>query len=236
MGLRAKQAVALLAGVVLAGVMVVLGLWQQASYEESTRDVSAERAAMDPVPLADSVAEDGSITDIYGMPVTVSGEYLDAQPVLVGPDLPVRVVSPLRMDDGRVLAVVRGISAVTVADVPPTGHQEFVGIFLAPDMAVDQVHPGADIGSVRIQSIAQEWPSPVIAGYVTLSEADSAAQNLGPAPLVLPEAEGSATHRGYALQWWVFAAGMIAFGIYAAHGLEKDEKKRLARQAAKLQN
>ena len=66
---------------------------------------------------------------------------------------------------------------------------------------------------------------------VTLAEGDSAAQGLGQAPLELPEAEGSATHRGYALQWWVFAAGAIAFGIYAARGFAKDEAKKQARVA-----
>ena len=81
---------------------------------------------------------------------------------------------------------------------------------------------GADLGSVRVQALAQTWPSPLVGGYVTLSEADSEAQGLSAAPLVLPTAEGSPTHRGYALQWWVFAAGAVAFGFYVARGFAKD--------------
>ncbi|AQP45709.1 SURF1 family protein [Tessaracoccus flavus] len=231
MGLRAKQAVALAAGVVLAIVMVLLGLWQQASYEESTRDVSAERAAMEPVSLLDNIAEDGSIEDIYGRRVQVSGVYEELPTLFVGSEPPLRVVGALRTTDDRVLAVVRGASDLPDAPPPPSGQQDITGIFLAPDLATDRVADGADLGSLRIQALAQDWPSPLIAGYVTLSADDAAAQGLEPAPLLLPEAEGSATHRGYALQWWVFAAGAIAFGVYAARGLEQDEKKRQRRAA-----
>lgn len=232
MGLRAKQAVALAAGLVLAVIMVLLGLWQQASYEESTRDVSAERAAMDPVSLLDNVAQDGSIEDVYGRRVEVAGVYEDLPTLLVGSSRPLRVVNALRTTDGRVVAVVRGASDLPDVAAPPSGPQDITGIFLAPDLATDQVAEGADLGSLRIQALAQDWPSPLIAGYVTLPADDSAAQGLEPAPLFLPEAEGSATHRGYALQWWVFAAGAIAFGVYAARGLEQDERKRQRKAAS----
>ena len=64
MGIRAKQAVAVTAGLVVAVVMLMLGLWQMSSYQESTRDVSAERAALEPVALAESVAVSGEIDEV----------------------------------------------------------------------------------------------------------------------------------------------------------------------------
>ena len=231
MSVRAKQAVAILAGGVLAAIMVLLGLWQQGSYEESTRDVSAERAALDPVPLADNIAEDGTIEDVYGRRVMLSGSYEEGQ-VLVGTEPPLRVVNPFRMGDGRVVAIVRGVTDGE-APPPPAGPQDITGIFLAPDLPSTEVAEGADFGSLRIQAIAQGWPSPMVGGYVTLSEADAAAQGLQPAQALLPEAEGSATHRGYALQWWVFAVGAIAFGVYAARGIAKDDEKKRARAVRK---
>lgn len=62
---------------------------------------------------------------------------------------------------------------------------------------------------------------------------ESAAQGLDEAALVLPSLEGSPTHRGYALQWWVFAAGAIAFGVYTAaqFGKEDQKKKQQAKAA-----
>ena len=104
------------------------------------------------------------------------------------------------------------------APTPPAGTQDIVGVFLAPDKSADASSYGADLATLRVQELAQTWPSPLVGGYVTLSAADSAAQGLAEAPLLLPAAEGSPTHRGYALQWWVFAAGAIAFGVYTARG------------------
>lgn len=228
MSLRTKQALAVLAGVVVAAVMLLLGLWQMGSYQESTRDVSAERAAEAPTSLAEAVAPDGVIQDIYGKRVTLTGTYLPEHEATVGVDgEPTRVVTALQLVDGRYVAVVRGAlgDSGSVAS-PPTGEQSITGIFLAPDMqADDPPSPSNDLASLRVQELAQRWPSPLIGGYVTLSEADSSAQGLQAAAIVLPDAEGSPTHRGYALQWWVFAAGAVAFGIYVARGFAEDAKK-----------
>lgn len=234
MSLKTKQALAILAGVVVALGMMGLGLWQMRSYEESTRDVSSERAAQPSVPLADSVSADGTVADIYGRRVTLSGEYEPQFHTTIGDSDPWRVATAFRLDDGRNLVVVRG-SITPGADVPaaPTGHQSIEGIFLAPDKAyTGDSTQRAEHPTLRVQELAQDWPAPLIAGYVTLPAEASAAQGLGVAPMTLPEAEGSPTHRGYALQWWVFAAGAVAFGVFGARNLAKDEAKRVAKAQA----
>lgn len=233
MGLRTKQVLAVVAGCIVAGVMMLLGLWQMASYEESTRDVSAERAALAPVPLADGVAADGTVDDIYGRRVTLSGSFNSEYQILVGDADPWRVATVFEMDDGRFVTVVRGsVPPGEEPAAPPVGEQSLEGIFLASDAPYDGSSTEiADLPTLRLQQLAQDWPSPLIGGYVTLSEQASAAQGLEPAALNLPEAEGSATHRGYALQWWVFAAGAVAFGVYAARGFAKAEGDAQRRQA-----
>ncbi|MFT3888321.1 MAG: SURF1 family protein [Arachnia sp.] len=218
---------------VVAAVMLLLGLWQMASYEESTRDVSAERAALDPVPLADQVGADGVIKDVYGRRVTLHGEYLADHQVVVGEGSPWRVATAFRMTDGRIVPVVRGtVEPGAPVPPPPSGEQDVLGIFLAPDKAstnppVDGGTRGlvTDLPTLRVQELAQTWPSPLVGGYVTLPADASATQGLGEAFVILPEAEGSATHRGYALQWWVFAAGAVAFGIYTARSFQVKETK-----------
>ena len=237
MSVRTKQAVAIAVGFVIAAVMMWLGVWQMSSYEESTRDVSAERAAEPATPLAGAVSEDGEVQDVYGKRVTFTGEYLPKYEVTVGESAPWRVLTALRLEDGRHIAVVRGAldpaSVENGIPAPPPGMHDVEAIFLAPDLPGDGGGTEvADMRTVRIQELAQEWPSPLIGGYVTLHGSDSEAQGLAEAELVLPAAEGSPTHRGYALQWWVFAAGGIAFGLYTAQQLGKDEKKRLAKTQA----
>ena len=238
MSIRVKQTLAILASLVVAGVMLLLGLWQMSSYEESTRDVSAERAAQAPVPLADQVSADGAVADVYARRVTLSGTYLPDYQALVGIDnggkpcrgssgdavncALLRVTTAFRMSDDRVIAVVRGaVEPGSTAPTPPSGTQDIVGVFLAPDKSADASPYGADLATLRVQELVQTWPSPLVGGYVTLPAEDSAAQGLAEAPLLLPEAEGSPTHRGYALQWWVFAAGAVAFGVYTARGFAK---------------
>ena len=229
MPLRAKQTLAVLAGCLVAGVMMILGLWQMHSYEESTRDVSAERAASPSVDLAGSVTDSGVIDDIYGRRVTLSGQYVPQYQVLVGAASPWRVATVFQLQDGRYVTVVRG-AAATREGVPeaPAGVQHLEGIFLASDKPAEGHADGTGgtgvLPTLRLQELAQDWPSPLIGGYVTLPRESSEAQGLTEATLELPPAEGSATHRGYALQWWVFAAGAIAVGIYGARGLGKDAR------------
>ena len=115
MGVRAKQVVAVVAGFVVAGLMLMLGLWQMSSYQESTRDVSAERAAEAAVPLTESVAADGEVADVYGRRVTLTGSYT-ADEVLVGEEPPLRVVKSVVECGGMAQAELElniGISTVS---------------------------------------------------------------------------------------------------------------------------
>lgn len=225
MKLRTRKILIALASVLVAGVMVMLGLWQMRSYEESTQDVSAQRAAQPAVSLADSVAADGSISDIFGRQVTATGSYDPNYQVLVGTQEPLRVVTLFTLEDGRRVAVVLGSVAHTTDTWTMPSSHELHGIFLASDRVSElPAAAGADLAALRLQELAQSWPSPLIAGYVTVPEATSRELGLDPAQLMLPKVEGSPTHRGYALQWWVFAVGALAFGGYSIRQLDTAKK------------
>lgn len=227
MSLRLKQALTVAVGVTLAAVMLLLGLWQMSAFRRSMEDVAAQRAEQPAVSLADSVAPDGTVADIYGRRVTMAGEFLPADTVLVGTAWPLRVVTLFRLDDGRHVAVVRGTVAAADPPAAPAGVVRLEGVFTAGDKDAEEPVPaGAPDGSLpslRLQTLVQGWPQPLISGYVTLPPEDSAAAGLGPAEVVLPEAQGTAMHQGYALQWWVFAAAAIAFSIVVARGYRKPE-------------
>ncbi len=227
MSLRAKQATAIAVSVVVAIVMLVLGLWQMHRFELSVEQIAAERAAQQPVELAPAVHADGSVDDVYGRTVTASGTYVPDVEEVVG-STKARVVTALRLDDGRVLAVVRGgVGPGERPAPPPEGPQHIRGVFLASDSAAERPN-----GSVRLQALAQTWPGPLISGYVTLDEQASAQQGLAPARVQLPDQKGTAMHKGYALQWWVFAVASIAFGVFLSRQFQVEERKRLARSQA----
>lgn len=222
MGLTAKRILTVAVGVVVAGVMLLLGLWQMNSYQQSMTDVAAERAAQPPVPLAENVSAEGKVADIYGRRVTLSGNFMPAR-VLVGSQWPLRVAQAFRLDDGRLIAVVAGTTGPDPVTIPSDGAAvDLTGIFTSGDaVSTDPVPadaPAGTMASLRLQELVQAWPQPLIPGYVTLAEADANRLGLEPATPILPESQGSGMHQGYALQWWVFAAAAIAFSIVVARG------------------
>ena len=159
MSVRARQALIVAAGLAVAAVMVVLGLWQmQRSIDSGAAGVRA-RAEQAAVPLLDYLHADGTTDDIYGKQATVTGEYLPAQQLLVGgPDGALRILTAFRVADGRVVPVVRGLAPGAVAPAPPAGTRTESGIFLPGEGDSDAAAPAGGLASVRTPLIAQRWP------------------------------------------------------------------------------
>ncbi len=223
MNLRFKQGLTVAIGVIVAGVMLLLGLWQMSSFQLSIVDVAAERAAKAPLSLSDSVSSDGTIQDIYGRRVQFSGEIVADKELFVGTQWPLRVVVPFEMTDGRIVPLVLGATDHAV-DIPDLGPIDVEGIFTAgdrsEDMQVPTDAPEGAMSSLRLQELVQSWPQPMLAGYVTLNADRAQALGLEAATAELPEVQGTAMHQGYALQWWVFAGAAIAFSIVVARGFK----------------
>lgn len=223
MSLQVRRAITIAVGLVVAAVMLLLGLWQMASFQRSMTDVAAERAAEPAVSLSDNVSEDGTIEDIYGRQVLLSGQVEPGHDLLVGTEWPLRVVVPFRMIDGDVVPLVLGLSddPLEITDVSP---MDVTGIFTAGDQS-SQLTPPVDApagstATLRLQELVQQWPHPMIAGYVTLNDDGPARFGLEPARAELPDVQGSYMHQGYALQWWVFAGAAIVFSIIVARGFK----------------
>ena len=204
-----KATAVVLLGLVVAAGMSLAGVWQLEVYQRQGAEAAAARAAAPPVGLAAVAPPNAPVGDGYGRTVTASGSYEPAYqlrvPVAEGGDQ-VRVVSLLRTDDGRALAVVRGVVVGdTPVPAPPSEPQQIRGVLLPSEPATPAAGPDA-LGSLRIPQLAQRWPGPLIDGFVTLDAADARAQGLEPAPVALPEGRGRLRNGAYALQWWVFAA------------------------------
>ena len=207
-------------GAGLAAIMVLMGLWQLRVYERQGADVAVRRAAEAPVSLAAVATPGSAVRDGYGRSVSFAGRYeAEHQVLLAVPGVTdrFRVVTLLRQDDGSAVAVVRGITTETSLP-PPPGRQVQVGVLLPPDEASDH-DPGGTTSSVRVTQLAQQWPGPLIDGFVTLSVADATAQGLEPAEARLPEARGRLRNAAYAGQWWLFAAFTLVMGVRMARDL-----------------
>jgi cytochrome oxidase assembly protein ShyY1 len=213
--IRVQQVLILLLALALASAMVVLGSWQLRVYAAQGSAAAQQRAAAPPVPLR-SVAPAGATgSDGYGRTVTVDGRYDSTLQVLVPvPDHGgYRVLTPLRQDDGSMVAVVRGLVDAGPAPAAPGGVLHQTGVLLPSEEAAPGPASPGQLGSVRLPLLAQQWPGPLVDGFVTLSAGDAQAQHLIPATVSLPEAPGRLRNGAYALQWWLFAGFTLVMAV-----------------------
>ena len=217
-----KQGLVIALGVGLAAAMVILGFWQLEVYHRQGAAAAARRVAAPPVPLSSVVRPGAAVKDGYGRSVSFEGTYDPALQLLVPAEdgaQQFRVLSGLRQADGSVVAVVRGVVSEPTAPPPPVGPVRQVGVLLPTEEHVPEADlPSGQIASVRLPALAQQWPGPLIDGFVTLSSADATAQRLTADPLRLPDAPGRLRNVAYVGQWWLFAA----FTLFMAFRIARD--------------
>jgi surfeit locus 1 family protein len=223
---RFKQALVIALGIGLAAVMIVLGFWQLQVYHRQGAAAAARQASAPPIPLS-SVARPGApANEGYGRPVAFEGSYDPAVQLLVPEEdgAGFRVLTALRQADGSVVAVVRGVVPEPNAPPPPTGPVQQLGVLLPTEEHVPETDlPSGQIASVRLPALAQQWPGPMIDGFVTLSSADAASQGLVAAPLQLPDAPGRLRNVAYVGQWWLFAAFVLFMAFRMARDIGREE-------------
>lgn len=216
-------------GVLLAAAMVVLGVWQLDVYQRQGNDAALRRAAEAPVALSAVAPPGGTVDDGYGRRVTFSGTYEPDLQVLVPGDGGYRVLTGLRQTDGSVVAVVRGAESTARSPAPPVASVSRTGVLLPSEETSEStaVLPDGEIASVRLPTLAQSWPSPLVNGFVTLDADGSAAEGLSAVDVDLPEGQGRLRNGAYALQWWVFAAFALGMSIRVARDLGRLEERDL---------
>ena len=213
---RLRQLLIVVAGSVLAGIMVLLGFWQLDVYHHQGAAAAARRAAEPAVELRSVTTAGSAVRDGYGRTVRFEGTYLpEVQRLLPVPGRPgvSRVLGAVRQADGSIVPVVRGLGADPAA--PPLGSVTQTGVLLPSEARASRTADG-QLTAVELPVLAQEWPGPLIDGFVTLSNTDASAQGLEPATLALPEGSGRLRNGAYALQWWVFAAFTLVMAVNMA--------------------
>ena len=203
---------------------IFLGRWQ---WDRTQSILAAERAAIsaaipveevfsDPASAqAETVPDEG-----IGRPVTLTGEYLPDQQVVVTSRVHdgqpgVWVVTGLRLTDGRTAAVLRGW--LPTADAPgaaaPVGPVTVSGI-LQPDETfyADAASAPGTVAAIARDRLASEWQTTLLPGFTVLASQDPATD---PAPVPVQPTVQTADvpfplqNFAYAFQWWIFAAFAI---------------------------
>lgn len=217
-----KQISVVLVGLVLAGVMVSLGIWQLSVYQAQGRDQAEERAAAPAVALTAVAPPGQEVGDAYGRTVRFSGQYDPGfQTFIAIPDQPgsYRVLTAFRLTGGGAVPVVRGVVRGKQAPTPPSKTLTQTGVLLPPEGTDRQGEPGAEPSTVALASLAQQWKVQLVNGYATLNAAESRAQSLAPTEARLPSSHGRLRNGFYALQWWVFAGFAVLMAVRMARDL-----------------
>jgi surfeit locus 1 family protein len=225
---RFKQVLIVTLGLLLAAAMAALGVWQLNVYRSQGNAAAEAKAAAPPLDLRLVAPAGTAVREGFGRSVAFQGRYQPTLQLLVpvaGSPNTFRILSGLRQSDGSIVPVVRGLTGSTSPPKPPTGGVSQVGVLLpSEDDGPDTPVGAGQLSSVRLPTLAQLWPGPLISGFVTLSATDARAQGLEPATPQLPRSQGRLRNGAYAFQWWVFGAFTIAmaFRIARDFGLRED--------------
>ena len=214
MTVSARNVALTLLAIFLSALCVVGGLWQGSR----TRDiVEAERAAVAaPIPVLEAASVDDFPATSVGRPVTATGDYGDAEQLLVTPrELDGRpgewVIAPFVID-GVTVAVLRGWvdSPTSPALSLPSGPVSLEGA-LQPfeEFYAEQARrPDGTLVAVSRSEIEAAWGVPVLSLVLVLAAQEPAGE---PAPEPVPLTVQTADvpfplqNAAYTLQWFVFA-------------------------------
>jgi surfeit locus 1 family protein len=214
---RSRRIAIALVAVTVAATCVALGLWQLRRLDE--------RRALNATILGQRSGPPAAIADVAPVafrPVTARGTYEAGDEVLVygrsrRGEAGHHVVTPLVLDDGSAVLVVRGWVPFRMQDVPvsraaPVANDVLVEGFLVPDEGDGSSRPDPD-GVIRlldVDGIASALPYEVFPLAVQLRSQTPAQPGL-PLPIPPPElSEGP--HLPYAVQWFSFAAIALVGG------------------------
>jgi cytochrome oxidase assembly protein ShyY1 len=198
--------------------MINLGFWQLRRLDERRTFNRAVEAAIDqPVaPLDDVLTAGTDPAAVEWRPVVATGTYLpDEQFAVVNRSQDGQAgdmtVTPLRLDDGRILLVERGFVPLGETGEPaPSERVEVVGRLRRTQ---ERHHGGlsdpaegdlTEAHRVDIGRLTPQLPGDVVPMFVEL--VDSSPAERGPYPLPPSEPElTERNHLSYAVQWFIFS-------------------------------
>ncbi|AWW40279.1 MULTISPECIES: SURF1 family protein [Streptomyces] len=240
-----------LVAVALIPTMIELGFWQLHRHEQrvALNKVIADSLAAEPV-AAESMTSPGAEVgkaDLYRR-VTAKGRFDTAHEVVVrrrtnaDDEVGFHVLTPFVLDDGKVLLVNRGWipadgpSQTAFPKIPaPAGGEITVTGRLMPDQTTAesgikdvQGLPDRQVMLISSEQQAERLGRQVLGGYVemTAPEPGDGTPELLPAP----DHDSIGNHMAYAVQWWLFAAGVPVGWVVLARREVRDRTQPAPRE------
>jgi cytochrome oxidase assembly protein ShyY1 len=223
---------ALVLGVIVG--FTTLGLWQlDVARDEGTQQAQTEALARPVVPLT-SVARPSTAlsSEAVGRVVTAVGRYDQSRQTLItgrrlGDAVGMWVMTPLILDDGALLPVVRGfVTDPAQAGLADQGRLTVTGMLAPPEAPPDRkvdLPPGR-LATLDLADLVNRWDAELYSGFIF---ATGQAPPMSPAaarvtPVPPPQAQSGAIqwrNLAYALQWWLFAG----FALYMWWRMVRDD-------------
>ena len=214
----------------LVVLFVNLGFWQlrRLDEKEQRRDTITARREESAVALPQLLAETkpADIETLRYRRATVEGTYVRGADIQIDnrskDGLPgAWIVTPMRLDDGSIVAVSRGFQGFDSGRIdpppPPSGTVEVVGTIMPWDTrncGIRRDDAGTPAGAACLRRDAVEGAlgssvAPVVLQRVSSTPPD--ADEIFPVP---PPEIGLGPHKSYAVQWFIFATiGVIGYPI-----------------------
>ncbi|GHH73587.1 SURF1-like protein [Streptomyces sulfonofaciens] len=240
-----------LIALVLIPVMIRLGFWQLHRHEHrvAQNKLIADALAGPPVPAERLTSPGHAVahSELYRR-VTATGTFDTGHEVVVrrrtnaDEQVGFHVLTPLDLRDGRVLMVNRGWIPANGAQtafprIPAPAHGEVTvtGRLMADETTAEsgikdvKGLPPRQVMLINSRQQAERLGRPVLGGYV--EEVSPAPK--GGSPELIPEPDHSSIgpHMAYAVQWWLFSAGVPVGWIVLARRERRDREERAAAQA-----
>ena len=240
---KPRWILALIVGALLALLFARLGIWQLDRLDErrARNATTEERSAADPESFDDLVMQYGLDPEALNLrSASVFGEYREDLEFFsigrtVGDLTGTLVVTPLELDDGALMAVVRGIVPGGTAGPPaegfetPEGRVEVVGTLDDGEEPLRIGEPDPENGvltslsRVDLEYIDRWTEGDVLPVSLTLVAQEPGNPNGDPIPIP-PEELTEGSHLGYAIQWFGFAIiVLIGVGFLVGRAGSKSE-------------
>ncbi|MFF5443846.1 SURF1 family protein [Streptomyces sp. NPDC012888] len=241
-----------LVALVLIPVMVKLGFWQFHRHEHRVAQNELIAANLDaaPVPVTELTSPGHTVprSDRWRS-VTATGTFDAEHEVVVrmrtnGNDsVGFHVLTPLVLTDGRVVLVNRGWveggddpRAYPPVPAPPAGEVTVTGR-LKPDETSGgsgikdrKGLPDRQVMLINSEQQARALGKPVLGGYLELTAPEPAGGR--PEPIGAPDHDSIGAHMAYAVQWWLFAAGVPVGWVVLVRRERRDREAEAARTGA----
>ncbi|MFG3660637.1 SURF1 family protein [Streptomyces sp. NPDC047706] len=242
-----------LVALALVPTMIELGFWQLHRHERrvALNTVIADSLAAEPVPV-ESLTSPGAEVDganLYRR-VSAQGRFDTAHEVVVrrrtnaDDEVGYHVLTPFVLEDGKVLLVNRGwvpsggLSQTEFPRIPapPRGETTVTGRLMPDQTTAEsgikdvQGLPDRQIMLIDSAQEAERLGRQVLGGYVELTEPGPKGDT--PELIPAPDHDGIGNHMAYAIQWWLFAAGVPVGWMVLAR---REARDRAAATAQKQQ-